>query len=281
MLERREDVHHVEGGHAPGLGDHGGHQAALALAAAHVVVQRAAAGKGERLRAVEAAEAFGERAVRVVAHGALDVRGLLGGELHPRAADGVHQLDDGGEVDAEPAVDVKAEGVFKRSDQRVFIAGADDGIDLLLVSVLIGDEHVAREGDGRNLAAGEVHLNEHHDVAAAVFGDGAVIVHAQNQERFGSLGMEHDDEKKERKQRIGCNAGPFVCCEIIFDAGNGHETILFYVLKYMGNRTNKHSIDRDKNQEGERRTQALEGEKDKKNLHRTRCFVYNKNDMDF
>ena len=85
---------------------------------------------------------------------------------------------------------------FEISDNKSKPVCQDTGVACVFLN--IGqDVHIAGEGHGGNIRAGKVDLYEHHHVAAAYVIEGAVVVHAKQQEGLGSLGME--DEHKQQK----------------------------------------------------------------------------------
>ena len=106
--------------------------------------------------------------------------------------------DDGGEVDAEPAVDFQVEDTFQRIDQRVLVLHADDGVELDVFVMFVGHDNIPREGDGVDFAGIKADLNEHHHVAAAVVVERAVIVDARDEVGLRAVRVKNQHEREQR-----------------------------------------------------------------------------------
>ena len=169
------------------------------------------------MRAVEAAEAFGERVIGIFALAAVDIARLGVGQFELNAAHRVDDGDDGGEVDAEPAVDFQVEDTFQRIDQRVLVLHADDGVELDVFVMFVGHDNIPREGDGVDFAGIKADLNEHHHVAAAVVVERAVIVDARDEVGLRAVRMKNQHERKQRDRDDQQNARRLVRGEKRFD----------------------------------------------------------------
>ena len=123
---------------------------------------------------------------------------VLRAELELNAAHRVDDGDDGGEVDAEPAVDFQVEDTFQRIDQRVLVLHADDGVELDVFVMFVGYDNIPREGDGVDFAGIKADLNEHHHVAAAVVVERAVIVDARDEVGLRAVRVKNQHEREQR-----------------------------------------------------------------------------------
>ena len=197
MLHLADDGNHICGTHASGLRDQRGEELGLPVAAPKVVIQLTAAGVAQRLCAVHAATPFCERIIGISPLFFVDVVRFRFGQVDFHAAHGVDNRDDGGEIDAEPAVDFQVEGVLQRGNKGILVLRADDGIELYVVAALVGYDDIARKRHRVNLPFVKTDLNEHHDVASPVIIERTVIIYAQNQESFRSVRMQRDDQHQQ------------------------------------------------------------------------------------